>query len=228
MHCNSAALRRIPACFIAPFRFGPGGIVRACSRAVRASAASSSLGRRFLFGRASSQNTSVDSGLSVGCWTLEPKREQDSYRSWNIIAPHLAADGKPSLSAGVIGGAQRKEYPMIRHLAVIGTLAAFAAAPAMAQQPTAPGQVMHKSGSLSKGASAYAPGHLKKHKLAIRGRPGASGYAPGHAAETKINTKSGMTTGASVNTRSGMTTGSSANTRSDVTTGSTAPSRPQR
>jgi len=117
---------------------------------------------------------------------------------------------------------------MIRHLAVIGTLAAFAAAPAMAQQPTAPGQVMHKSGSLSKGASAYAPGHLKKHKPAIRGRPGASGYAPGHAAETKINTKSGMTTGASVNTRSGMTTGSSANTRSDVTTGSTAPSRPQR
>jgi len=117
---------------------------------------------------------------------------------------------------------------MIRHLAVIGTLAAFAAAPTMAQQPTAPGQVMHKSGSLSKEASAYAPGHLKKHKLAIRGRPGASGYAPGHAAETKINTKSGMTTGASVNTRSGMTTGSSANTRSDVTTGSTAPSRPQR
>jgi hypothetical protein len=115
---------------------------------------------------------------------------------------------------------------MIRHLAVIGTLAAFAGAPAMAQQPTAPGQVMHKSGSVSKGASAYAPGHLKKHKPTIRGRPGASGYAPGHAAETKINTKSGLTTGASVNTRSGMTTGSSVNTRSDVTTGSTAPSRP--
>jgi hypothetical protein len=89
MHCNSAALRRIPVCFIASFRFGPGGIVRACSRAARASAASSSLGRRFLFGRASSQNTSVDSGLSVGCWTLEPKREQDAYRSWNIIAPSL-------------------------------------------------------------------------------------------------------------------------------------------
>jgi len=102
---------------------------------------------------------------------------------------------------------------MIRHLAVIGTLAAFVGAPAVAQQPTAPGQVMHKSGSLSKGASAYAPGHLKKHRLAIRGRAGASGYAPGHAAETKINTKSGMTTGSSVNTRS------------DVTTGSTAPSR---
>ena len=117
---------------------------------------------------------------------------------------------------------------MIRYLAVIGTLAAFAGAPAMAQQPTAPGQVMHKSGSVSKsvskGASAYAPGHLKKHRLAIRGRPGASGYAPGHAAETNINTRSGMTTGSSVNTRSRMTTGSSVNTRSDVTTGS-APSR---
>ena len=118
---------------------------------------------------------------------------------------------------------------MIRYLAVIGTLAAFVGAPATAQQPTAPGQLMHKSGSasksVSKGASAYAPGHLKKHRLAIRGRPGASGYAPGHAAETNINTRSGMTTGSSVNTRRGMTTGSSVNTRSDVTTGSTAPLR---
>jgi hypothetical protein len=118
---------------------------------------------------------------------------------------------------------------MIRYLAVIGTLAAFVSAPAMAQQPTAPGQMMHKSGSVSKsvlkGASAYAPGHLKKkQKIAIKGRPGASGYAPGHA-QTSINTRSGMTTGSSVNTRSGMTTGSSVNTRSDVTTGSTAPSR---
>ncbi len=116
---------------------------------------------------------------------------------------------------------------MIRYLAVIGTLAAFVSAPAMAQQPTAPGQLMHKSGSVSKsvskGASAYAPGHLKKHKLAIRGRPGASGFAPGHAAATNINTRSGVTTG--VNTRSGMTIGSSVNTRSDVTTGSAAPSR---
>jgi len=112
---------------------------------------------------------------------------------------------------------------MIRYLAVIGTLAAFVSAPAMAQQPTAPGQLMHKSGSVSKsvskGASAYAPGHLKKHRLAIRGRPGASGYAPGHAAETNIKT------GSSVSARSGITTGSSVNTRSDVTTGSTAPSR---
>jgi hypothetical protein len=43
---------------------------------------------------------------------------------------------------------------MIRYLAVIGTLAAFVGAPAMAQQPA---QKMHKSGSVSKGASAYAP-----------------------------------------------------------------------
>jgi hypothetical protein len=117
---------------------------------------------------------------------------------------------------------------MIRYLAVIGTLAAFVAAPAIAQQPTAPGQMMHKSVSAqgTKGASAYAPGHLKKkHKIAIKGRPGASGYAPGHAAETRINTRSGMTTGSSVNTRSGMTTGSSVNTRSETTTGSTAGSR---
>jgi hypothetical protein len=104
---------------------------------------------------------------------------------------------------------------MLRYLAVFGTLAAFAAAPAMAQQPTAPGQMMHKSASVAgtKGASVYAPGHLKKkHRIAIQGRPGASGYAPGHAA-------------ASINTRSRGTTGSSVNTRSDVTTGSTAPSR---
>ena len=116
---------------------------------------------------------------------------------------------------------------MLRYLAVFGTLAAFAGAPAMAQQPTAPGQMMHKSVSATKikGASAYAPGHLKKkHRIAIQGRPGASGYAPGHA-ETRINTRSGMTTGSSVNTRSGMTTGSSVNTRSETTTGSTAPSR---
>jgi len=104
---------------------------------------------------------------------------------------------------------------MIRHLAVIGTLAAFAGAPAMAQQATAPGQVMHKSVSVSgtKGASAYAPGHLKKHRVAIKGRPGASGYAPGHAAQTRINTRSGMTTGSSVTTKSDMTTGSTAPSR---------------
>ncbi len=37
---------------------------------------------------------------------------------------------------------------------------------------------------------------LKKHRLAIRSRPGASGYAPGHAAETNVNTRSRVTTGA--------------------------------
>ena len=226
MPCNSAALRRMPACFIATFRSGPGGIVRARSSAASASASRSSFGRGFLFGRG-----------------MEPKIRQIipaclfGARLWNQSGNEtaIATGTLPALSRrrplnrrprkGVIDGAQRKECPMIRHLAVIGTLAAFAGAPAMAQQPTAPGQVMHKSGSVSKGASAYAPGHLKKHRLAIRGRPGASGYAPGHAAETNINTRSGMTTGSSVNTRSGMTTGSSANTRSDVTTGSTAPSR---
>ncbi len=117
---------------------------------------------------------------------------------------------------------------MIRYLAVIGTLAAFAGAPAMAQQPTAPGQVMHKSGSVSKsvskGASAYAPGHLKRHRLAIRGRPGASGFAPGHAA-SNINTRSRVTTRSRVNTQSGMTTGSTVNTQSGMTTGSSVRSR---
>ena len=227
MPCNSAALRRMPACFIATFRSGPGGIVRACSSAASASASRSSFGRGFLFGRG-----------------MEPKIRRIipaclfGARLWNqsgdetaIAMEHYDRGSgplsrrrrKPWLSASIIGGAQRKECPMIRHLAVIGTLAAFAGAPAMAQQPTVPGQLMHKSGSVSKsvskGASAYALGHLKKHRLAIRGRPGASGYAPGHAAETNIKT------GSSVSARSGITTGSSVNTRSDVTTGSTAPSR---
>ena len=49
--CKSAAFRRIPACFIASFRSGPGGIVRASSRAASASASRSSLGRRSLFCR---------------------------------------------------------------------------------------------------------------------------------------------------------------------------------
>ena len=117
---------------------------------------------------------------------------------------------------------------MIRYLAVIGTLAAFAGAPAMAQQPTAPGQVMHKSGSVSKsvskGASAYAPGHLKQLKGPVKGHPGASGYAPGHAA-SNINTRSRVTTRSRVNTQSGMTTGSTVNTQSGMTTGSSVRSR---
>jgi hypothetical protein len=123
--------------------------------------------------------------------------------------------GNLGFPRALLTGRKGRKVPMIRYLAVIGTLAAFAAPPAMAQQPTAPGQVMHNSVSVAgaKGASAYAPGHLKKHKVAIKGRPGASGYAPGHAAETRINTRSGMTTGSSVNTRSEMTTGSTAGSR---------------
>jgi len=115
---------------------------------------------------------------------------------------------------------------MIRYLAVIGTLAAFAGAPAMAQQPTAPGQVMHQKGSVSgtKGASGYAPGHLKQLKGSVKGHPGASGYAPGHAA-SNINTRSRVTTRSRVNTQSGMTTGSTVNTQSGMTTGSSVRSR---
>ena len=84
---------------------------------------------------------------------------------------------------------------------------------------------MHKSSvPTTKGASAHAPGHLKKQKLAIRGRPGASGFAPGHAA-SNINTRSRVTTRSRVNTQSGMTTGSTVNTQSGMTTGSSVRSR---
>jgi hypothetical protein len=114
---------------------------------------------------------------------------------------------------------------MIRYLAVIGTLAAFAGAPALAQQPTAPGQMMHSKGSVkgSTGASGYAPGHLvKKQRVAIK-RHGASAYAPGRV-ESNVNTRtSRVTTG--INTRSRVTTGSSVNTQSGMTTGSSVRSR---
>jgi len=171
------------------------------------------------------ENTPVGSSLSVRCSTLEPARDEMAIAT--IFPPRAVesypgaieaslrwtegrANGrKPWLSAGVIDGAQTKETPMLRYLAVFGALAAFAGAPAMAQQPTAPGQMMHKSSvPTTKGASAYAPGHLKKHRVAIKGRPGASGFAPGHAA-SNINTRSRVTTGSRINTQSGMTTGSS-------------------
>jgi len=46
----------------------------------------------------------------------------------------------------------------------------------------APGQEMHKYGSLKghPGASGYAPGQLMHQRGSVRGHPGASGYAPGH------------------------------------------------
>ena len=52
MPSKSAAFRRLPACFIALVRSGPCGIARASSRAARASASNSSLGRRTFFSRA--------------------------------------------------------------------------------------------------------------------------------------------------------------------------------
>ena len=235
MPCSPAALRRMPACFIATFRSGPGGIVRACSSAASASASRSSFGRGFLFGRGMEPKIRrIIPACLFGArlWNRsgdETAIAMEHYGRYRGSGPLSRRRRKPWLSASIIGGAQRKECPMIRHLAVIGTLAAFAGAPAMAQQPTAPGQLMHKSGSVSKsvskGASAYAPGHLKRHKLAIRGRPGASGFAPGHAAATNINTRSRVTTRSRVNTQSGMTTGSTVNTQSGMTTGSSVRSR---
>lgn len=68
----------------------------------------------------------------------------------------------------------------------------FVAVPAMAQQTTAPGQQMHKKGSVkgTTGASGYAPGHKMQEKGSVKGTTGASGYAPGHADDTKAGTKS--------------------------------------
>jgi hypothetical protein len=57
---------------------------------------------------------------------------------------------------------------------------------ALAKSPgasaAAPGQMMHRHGSVrgSPGASGYAPGHLMHRYGSVRGHPGASGYAPGH------------------------------------------------
>ncbi len=59
---------------------------------------------------------------------------------------------------------------MIRYLAVIGTLAAFAGAPAMAQQPTAPGQVMHKS-SVSKSVVGLEVAQVRLALLPAMPRP---------------------------------------------------------
>ena len=74
---------------------------------------------------------------------------------------------------------------------LIATIAAAAllAGPVLAQQPTAPGQMMKDN---DKGASKNAPGQKMLDKGSVSGSPGASGYAPGHA-DTK--TKSGTTTG---------------------------------
>src|SRR5258705_8924013 len=94
----------------------------------------------FCFVGARSQNTSDNSGLSVRCSTLEPERTRRPSQLEDIGAIEAASLNRRRretlASAGVIDGAQRKECPMIRYLAAIGTLAVFVSAPAMAQQPT--------------------------------------------------------------------------------------------
>ena len=52
---------------------------------------------------------------------------------------------------------------------------------AQSSKQYAPGQEMHKKGSVSghAGASGYAPGQKMQQKGSVRGEPGASGYAPG-------------------------------------------------
>jgi hypothetical protein len=50
--CKSAAFRRMPAFFMASVRSGPGGIMRACSSAAKASASKSTLGRWSFFSSA--------------------------------------------------------------------------------------------------------------------------------------------------------------------------------
>jgi hypothetical protein len=64
---------------------------------------------------------------------------------------------------------------MIKYLAIIGTLAAFAGAPALAQQSAAPGQTMQDKDSAkgTKGASEYAPGEATQDKGTVKGtKPG--------------------------------------------------------
>jgi len=77
--------------------------------------------------------------------------------------------------------------------ALLAAAMMFVAVPAMAQQTTAPGQQMHKKGSVkgTTGASGYAPGHKMQEKGSVKGTTGASGYAPGHADDSKSDTKTG-------------------------------------
>jgi opacity protein-like surface antigen len=69
----------------------------------------------------------------------------------------------------------------MKKLLFAAALAGLVAAPALAQQSTAPGQKMQQSGSVSgtTGASGYAPGR-KMHKS----MKGASRFAPGHEKKT--------------------------------------------
>ncbi len=69
----------------------------------------------------------------------------------------------------------------MKKLLLAAALAGLVAAPALAQQSTAPGHKLHQSGSVpgTTGASGYAPGH-KMHKTV----KGASRFAPGHEKKT--------------------------------------------
>jgi hypothetical protein len=62
-------------------------------------------------------------------------------------------------------GVRTEEIPMIKYLAIISALAAFAGAPALAQQSTAPAQTIQDkdkdSAKGTKGASEYAPGETQ-------------------------------------------------------------------
>src|SRR6266853_2211513 len=177
MPCNSAALRRMPACFIATFRSGPGGIVRACSSAASASASRSSFGRGFLFGRGMEPKIRrIIPACLFGArlWNQsgdETAIAMEHYGRYRGSGPLNRRRRKPWLSAGVIGGAQRKECPMIRHLAVIGTLAAFAGA-----QSSAPSAQNTPSTSSDKSSTTTSQIHTEHrgHHLAGATEPGAA------------------------------------------------------
>lgn len=66
------------------------------------------------------------------------------------------------------------------------TIFALMAGAAHAQQPNAPGQLMHEKGSVkgTTGASGYAPGQKMHESGSVKGTVGASGYAPGHTDAT--------------------------------------------
>jgi hypothetical protein len=59
----------------------------------------------FVLSGHAAENTSVDSGLSVRCSTLEPERERDFHRNWNTIGAIEAACPEPP-TAGNLGFAQ--------------------------------------------------------------------------------------------------------------------------
>jgi hypothetical protein len=61
---------------------------------------------------------------------------------------------------------------MIRYLAIIGTLAVFAGAPAVAQQSTAPGQTTQDKDSAKGAKGASAPAEMQDKGTAKGTKPG--------------------------------------------------------